>query len=125
MELLTRLEKSFVRELPGDSERKNFCRPVIGAFYSQVEPTPTASPSLIAYSKEAAELIGLNAADFDTDEMTDNYLVRKEDAAEKYFKKIKSFLENNIQNINHRSFIKEKTSYEKYANEVFQILKEV
>ncbi len=62
----------------------------------------------------------------DTDEMTQNYLVRKEDAAEKYLKVIKSYLENyDTSNVSHRDFIKEKTSYEKYANEVFKILKEV
>lgn len=55
------LDNSFVRELPGDAIAKNELRQVFGAFYSRVEPTPTASdPSLIAFSDTVLELLELD-----------------------------------------------------------------
>jgi uncharacterized protein YdiU (UPF0061 family) len=52
-------DNSFVRELPGDPDRTNRRRQVLGACYSQVAPTPVAAPRLLAYSREVAALIGL------------------------------------------------------------------
>lgn len=54
-----RFDNRFVRELPGDPELRNFRRPVSGAAYSRVMPTPVAAPRLIAYSREVAELLEL------------------------------------------------------------------
>ena len=42
----------------------------------------------------------------DTDFMTESYLVRKEDAASKYYKKIKEILQLDNTQINCREFIK-------------------
>lgn len=54
-----RFEDSFVRALPGDPEPKNYMRHVHGAAYSRVDPTPVAAPRLLAYSEEAASVVGL------------------------------------------------------------------
>jgi serine/tyrosine/threonine adenylyltransferase len=53
-------DNTFVRELPGDPETGARQRQVHGALYSRVHPTPVAAPRLIAYSKEVAELLGLD-----------------------------------------------------------------
>ncbi len=55
-----RFDNRFLRELPADQETGNFRRQVEGACYSKVLPTPVSNPQLIAYSKEVAELIGLD-----------------------------------------------------------------
>ncbi len=55
-----RFDNRFVRELPGDPEERNFRRPVSGAAYSRVKPTPVAAPKLIAHSREVAELLDLS-----------------------------------------------------------------
>ena len=51
-------DSRFVDQLPGDSEQRNYCRQVHGACYSLVMPTPVSQPSVIAYSREVAELLG-------------------------------------------------------------------
>jgi uncharacterized protein YdiU (UPF0061 family) len=56
-----RFDNRFVRELPEDKESKNFRRQVSNACYSRVAPTPVSAPQLAAFSKEAAQLIGLDA----------------------------------------------------------------
>jgi serine/tyrosine/threonine adenylyltransferase len=56
-------DNSFVRELPGDPDRTNRRRQVVGACYSQVDPTSVPAPRLVAYSREVAELIGLTPED--------------------------------------------------------------
>jgi uncharacterized protein YdiU (UPF0061 family) len=45
----------FVRSLPADPDETNRTRQVVGAAYSKVTPTPVASPTLLAHSKEVAE----------------------------------------------------------------------
>ena len=52
-------DNRFVRDLPADPEQRNFRRPVAGAAYSRVLPTPVRAPQLIAYSREVAELLDL------------------------------------------------------------------
>ncbi|MBD9368181.1 YdiU family protein [Xanthomonas sp. XNM01] len=56
-------DNSALRELPGDSERGPRVREVLGAAWSAVEPTPVAAPRLLAWSPDAASLIGLDAGD--------------------------------------------------------------
>ena len=59
----------------------------------------------------------------ETDEMTENYLVRKKDAHLKYFDKIKHFLsESFVNDINHREWVIEETSYANYCNRLIEIL---
>jgi serine/tyrosine/threonine adenylyltransferase len=49
----------FTRALPADGEARNFCRQVRGACYSYVTPSPASAPRLIAWSREVAELLGI------------------------------------------------------------------
>lgn len=51
----------FVRELPGDPSTDVFPRPVPGAAWSAVSPTPVAAPVLIGWSAEVATGLGLPA----------------------------------------------------------------
>jgi uncharacterized protein YdiU (UPF0061 family) len=55
-----RFDNAFVRELPGDPEQGPRIRQVQAALYSQVQPTPVAAPRVLAYSREVAELLGLD-----------------------------------------------------------------
>ncbi|MFN2378469.1 MAG: YdiU family protein [Candidatus Binatia bacterium] len=58
-----RFDNRFVRDLPGDPETRNFRRQVHGACWSAAEPTPVASPRLLAHSREVAALLDLSPAD--------------------------------------------------------------
>ena len=53
-------DNRFVRELPADPETKNYCRQVEGAYYSYVKPAATKKPTLLAYSKDVADLFDLS-----------------------------------------------------------------
>ncbi len=55
-------DNAFVRELPGDPEAGPRVRQVEGAAWSTVAPTPVAAPRLLAFSREMAERLGLDAA---------------------------------------------------------------
>ncbi len=59
-----RFDNRFVRELPGDPEQRNFRRPVHGAAYSRVMPTPVAAPQLIGYAREVGQLLDLDIDPF-------------------------------------------------------------
>ncbi|MHB1372875.1 MAG: protein adenylyltransferase SelO [Thauera sp.] len=56
-------DNRFVRELPADPESGREVRQVHGACYSRVEPTPVRAPRLLAWSREVADLLGLDAED--------------------------------------------------------------
>ncbi len=56
-------DNAFVRELPGDPEAGTRPRQVEGALYSHVDPTPVASPRVLAYSREMAAALGFSEAD--------------------------------------------------------------
>lgn len=56
-------DNRFVRELPGDPDTSNTRRQIHGACYSLVEPTRVASPQLLAYSREVADLLGIAEED--------------------------------------------------------------
>ena len=56
-------DNSFVRNLPADPDTTNQRRQVRGACYSYVVPTPVRAPTLIAYSEEMADTLGLQIAD--------------------------------------------------------------
>jgi uncharacterized protein YdiU (UPF0061 family) len=49
----------FVSALPGDPLEVALPRPVTGALWSKVRPTPVAGPTLLAHAKEVADLLGL------------------------------------------------------------------
>lgn len=52
-------DNRFTRELPADPIHDNRRRQVSKACFSRVRPTEVAAPELVAYSKEVAELLGL------------------------------------------------------------------
>lgn len=54
-----RFDNRFIRDLPGDDETGPRVREVRGAAWSAVMPTPVAAPTLLAYSPELAEQLGL------------------------------------------------------------------
>ncbi len=59
LESLT-FDNRFVRELPSDPLPDNYRRQVNGACYSRVNPTKVSAPKLVAYSREAAAMLGLS-----------------------------------------------------------------
>ncbi len=62
-----RFDNSFTRCLPADPVQGSARRQVRQALYSRVLPTPVAKPSLLAYSPEVAQQLGLSAEDCATD----------------------------------------------------------
>jgi uncharacterized protein YdiU (UPF0061 family) len=58
-----RFDNRFTRNLPADPDTRNRRRQVEGACYSWVAPTPVRAPQLVAYSREAARLLGLSDDD--------------------------------------------------------------
>jgi serine/tyrosine/threonine adenylyltransferase len=61
-----RFDNAFVRELPGDSETGSSPRQVYGALFSRVLPTPVTDPTVIAYSREVASLVGFGDSDVES-----------------------------------------------------------
>ena len=57
-----RFDNRFTRLLPGDPVTENSRRQVFNACYSRVAPVRPIAPQLVAYSREAAALIDLDAA---------------------------------------------------------------
>jgi len=57
-----RFDNISLRELPVDAERDNLRRQIKGAINCHVQPTAAPAPQLIAYSREVAEQLGLDAA---------------------------------------------------------------
>ncbi len=64
-------DNRFLRELPGDSETGPRRREVLGAAWSQVDPTPVVAPRLLAHSHEVASLLGLDEAQVGSREFAD------------------------------------------------------
>lgn len=58
----------YLDDLPSDPDERIVPRQVHGAAYTPVPPTPTADPTLIAWSPEVARAIGLGAAAVRTEE---------------------------------------------------------
>ncbi len=57
------LSSRFVTQLPGDLSLDNAPRPVKGALWSKVAPTPVAAPRLVLCAPDVAALLGLTPAD--------------------------------------------------------------
>ena len=56
-------DNRFTRDLPADPDLSNSRRQVYKACFSYVEPTTVSAPSLVSYSREAAELLDLSESD--------------------------------------------------------------
>ena len=54
-----RFDNRFVNELPGDPDRSNRRRQVLGAAWSAAAPTPVGDPALVAHAHEVAALVGI------------------------------------------------------------------
>lgn len=54
-------DNSYTRELPADPITDNYCRQVRNACFSWVQPTQVIAPSLVAYSPEVANQLGMSA----------------------------------------------------------------
>lgn len=58
--LVFRYDPRFLRDLPGDPNPDPRPRPVHGALWSRVRPTPVAAPRVLAYAAEVLEALGLD-----------------------------------------------------------------
>ena len=67
-------DNRFIQELPADSETENFRRQVQGASYSHVLPSKVAEPTLVAYSKEMAEQLGLTIKDCESEQFANVFV---------------------------------------------------
>ncbi|MFK7765657.1 MAG: YdiU family protein [Mariniblastus sp.] len=63
-----KFDNRFVNELPGDPDLTNSRRQVAEACYSRALPTKVIAPKVVAYSREVAELIGLDPAEGTSDQ---------------------------------------------------------
>jgi uncharacterized protein YdiU (UPF0061 family) len=66
-------DNRFTRTLPADPEEGPRRRQVAGALYSRVQPTPVVRPELVAYSREVAELLGIDPATCETSEFAETF----------------------------------------------------
>lgn len=57
------LNNTFTKQLPADSEERNYTRQVVDACFSWVKPKETAKPSLVTASKELADDLGISDLD--------------------------------------------------------------
>ena len=62
------IKDTFNKELDADPINENYIRQVHNACFSYVNPTPCSNPTLIHYSTDIMDAIGLNVEDVQTDE---------------------------------------------------------
>ncbi|MGZ5066836.1 MAG: protein adenylyltransferase SelO family protein, partial [Usitatibacter sp.] len=55
-----RFDNRFVSRLPADPLEGPRRRQVHGALFSRIQPTPVRAPRLIAYSREVAQMLGMD-----------------------------------------------------------------
>jgi uncharacterized protein YdiU (UPF0061 family) len=63
-----KINDTFVKELPADSQTENTRRQVAEACYSFVEPQKTAAPQLVHYSPEMSNLLGISEEEAQSEE---------------------------------------------------------
>jgi len=61
-------DNSFVKTLPGDPIKENYCRQVSSACYSLTNPTPCSKPTLLAHSDAVGQLLELSPSVFEQEE---------------------------------------------------------
>ena len=69
-----KFDNRFTKELPADAETINNRRQVFNAFYSLVTPTKVTNPTLVAYSKEVADLLDLDPTVCKSKAFTDTFV---------------------------------------------------
>ncbi len=62
-------DNRFLNTLPGDANSSNHSRQVHAAFWSRVNPTPVAAPTLLASSPDVVAMLGLSDGDMRSTEM--------------------------------------------------------
>ena len=70
-------DNRFTSQLPGDPEPRNFRRQVHQAFYSRVQPTAVSAPTLLAYSPEMLDTLGIDLKPEDDPEFTQVFVGNK------------------------------------------------
>ncbi len=68
LDLSLEFDNQFTAEMPADPETGSQRRQVRAALYSRVQPQQVRAPRLVAYSREAAELVGLSDAQCQSDD---------------------------------------------------------
>ena len=61
-------ENTFVSALPGDASQATTTRQVLGAAYSTVQPSTTSDPRLVAVASDVAELLGIDAPQYESED---------------------------------------------------------
>ena len=62
-----KFDNRFIDELPADPDQENIRRQVFSSCYSFVDSAPASAPTLVAFSREVAELVGLAEQDCQSD----------------------------------------------------------
>ncbi len=65
-----RFDNRFSSQLPADPEVENTVRQVQRSFFSRVQPTRTASPRLLATSKEVLDIVGISKSEASSEYFT-------------------------------------------------------
>ena len=68
----------FTKQLPADPETGNRARQVSGACFSRVKPQSAPAPKLVAYSREVAELLGIDSEDCESELFIDLFSGNKQ-----------------------------------------------
>ena len=68
----------FTKQLPADPETGNRVRQVSGACFSRVKPQSAPAPKLVAYSREVAELLGIDSEDCESELFIDLFSGNKQ-----------------------------------------------
>lgn len=64
-------DNAVLRELPIDPETQNFIRPVVGACFSRISPTPIKNPELVIAVPDVLRLVGIETWRNKEDAQTD------------------------------------------------------
>jgi len=68
----------FTEQLPADPETGSRVRQVGGACFSRVKPKLAPAPKLVAYSREVAELLGIDSEDCESEFFVDLFSGNKQ-----------------------------------------------
>ncbi|PRP85228.1 hypothetical protein PROFUN_06998 [Planoprotostelium fungivorum] len=72
-----RFDNSVLRELPLDTEKRNFTRQVRNANFSLVDPTPVENPQIVGYSESALGLLGITPSEIKRKDIADYFCGNK------------------------------------------------
>lgn len=61
-------DNQFTAQMPADADTGSQRKQLKNALFARVNPTPVSAPTLIHYSEDAAQLLGLSAEECTSDE---------------------------------------------------------